>query len=203
MPERTEADRKGGHLARRRDGGLVLRETAQTPEEDLDAFQDASRHRWFHANNLWVDLEALRRVLDARDGVLGLPMIVNRKTVDPADKGSTPVIQLESAMGAAIAVFDGARPLRVPRTRFLPVKTTSDLLVLRSDAYELRDGAPRGAGGRPHDGAPGRARRRPLQAHRRLRGPPAGGAALARGLRPAHGARATSSSARAWCAAGR
>jgi UTP--glucose-1-phosphate uridylyltransferase len=72
--------------------------------------------------------------------VLGLPMIVNRKTVDPADKGSTPVIQLESAMGAAIAVFDGARPLRVPRTRFLPVKTTSDLLVLRSDAYELRDG---------------------------------------------------------------
>ncbi len=140
VPERTEADRKGGHLARRRDGGLVLRETAQTPEEDLDAFQDASRHRWFHANNLWVDLEALRRVLDARDGVLGLPMIVNRKTVDPADKGSTPVIQLESAMGAAIAVFDGARPLRVPRTRFLPVKTTSDLLVLRSDAYELRDG---------------------------------------------------------------
>jgi UTP--glucose-1-phosphate uridylyltransferase len=140
VPERTDADRKGGHLARRRDGGLVLRETAQTPEEDLDAFQDASRHRWFHANNLWVDLEALRRVLDARDGVLGLPMIVNRKTVDPADKGSTPVIQLESAMGAAIAVFDGARPLRVPRTRFLPVKTTSDLLVLRSDAYELRDG---------------------------------------------------------------
>jgi UTP--glucose-1-phosphate uridylyltransferase len=149
VPERTEADRKGGHLARRRDGSLVLRETAQTPEEDLDAFQDASRHRWFHANNLWVDLEALRRVLDARDGVLGLPMIVNRKTVDPSDRSSTPVIQLESAMGAAIAVFDRARPLRVPRTRFLPVKTTSDLFVLRSDAYELREGGRVGlAGGR-------------------------------------------------------
>ena len=77
----------------------------------------------------------------ARGGVLGLPMIVNRKTVDPADTGSTPVVQLESAMGAAIAVFDGARPLHVPRTRFLPVKTTSDLFVLRSDAYALGDGA--------------------------------------------------------------
>jgi UTP--glucose-1-phosphate uridylyltransferase len=139
---RTEADRKGGHLARRADGGLLLRETAQTPDEDLDAFQDTSRHRFFHTNNLWLDLEALRAVLDARGGVLGLPMIVNRKTVDPSDRDSTPVVQLESAMGAAIAVFDGARPIHVPRTRFLPVKTTSDLFVLRSDAYDL------GAGGR-------------------------------------------------------
>jgi UTP--glucose-1-phosphate uridylyltransferase len=44
-------------------------------------------------------------------------------------------------MGAAVGVFDGARALRVPRTRFAPVKTTSDLLVLRSDAYELTDDA--------------------------------------------------------------
>ncbi len=68
-------------------------------------------------------------------------MIVNRKTVDPNDGGSTPVIQLETAMGAAVGVFEGARALRVPRTRFAPVKTTSDLLVLRSDAYELTDDA--------------------------------------------------------------
>ena len=35
--DRTESDRKGGHLARRRDdGGLVLRETAQVPDEDQD-----------------------------------------------------------------------------------------------------------------------------------------------------------------------
>jgi UTP--glucose-1-phosphate uridylyltransferase len=40
-------------------------------------------------------------------------------------------------MGAAIDAFEGARALRVPRTRFLPVKTTDDLLVLRSDAYLL------------------------------------------------------------------
>jgi UTP--glucose-1-phosphate uridylyltransferase len=142
VADRTEADRKGGHLAvRASDGGLVLRESAQVPDEDADAFQDVSRHTYFNTNNLWVDLRALQSVMAANGGVLGLPMIVNRKTVDPNDPDSTPVIQLETAMGAAVGVFEGARALRVPRTRFAPVKTTSDLLVLRSDAYELTDDA--------------------------------------------------------------
>jgi UTP--glucose-1-phosphate uridylyltransferase len=141
VTDRTEADRKGGHIAKRPGGGYLLRETAQTPEEDLDALQDISRHRYVNTNNLWLDLEALKTLLEARDGVLGLPLIVNRKTVDPADKSSPEVFQLETAMGAAVGVFDGARPLRVPRTRFSPVKTTEDLLALRSDAYVLTEDA--------------------------------------------------------------
>ena len=138
--DRTEADRKGGHLARRRDdGGLVLRETAQVPDEDQEAFEDTSRHRFFNANSIWVSLRALRETLDERHGVLGLPMIVNRKTVDPTDSSSPQVVQLETAMGAAIGVFDGAGAIHVPRARFAPVKTTSHLLVVRSDAYELAE----------------------------------------------------------------
>jgi UTP--glucose-1-phosphate uridylyltransferase len=142
VADRTPADRKGGHLAQRAGGGgfrLVLREVAQTPDADLDAFQDIERHRFFNTNTLWIDLRALAATLGARGGVLGLPMIVNRKTVDPGDASSTPVLQLETAMGAAIDVFDGARAIRVPRTRFAPVKTTNDLLALRSDAYVLHD----------------------------------------------------------------
>jgi UTP--glucose-1-phosphate uridylyltransferase len=140
--ERTEADKKGGHLAVRRDDGrLVLRETAQTSDEDLEAFQDLSRHRYFNCNNLWIDLRALDAVLRERDGVLGLPLIPNEKTVDPSDSATPKVIQIETAMGAAVSVFDGARALLVPRERFVPVKTTNDLLVLRSDVYELADGA--------------------------------------------------------------
>jgi UTP--glucose-1-phosphate uridylyltransferase len=139
VARRTEADRKGGHLARRRGDGLLLRETAQTPEEDLEKLQDVGRHRYVNTNNLWVDLEALRATLDERDGVLGLPIIVNRKTVDPSDPSSPAVVQLETAMGAAVGVFDGARALHVPRRRFAPVKTTNDLLALRSDAYVLFD----------------------------------------------------------------
>jgi UTP--glucose-1-phosphate uridylyltransferase len=138
--DRTEADRKGGHLARRRDGGgLVLRETAQVPEEDQEAFEDIERHRFFNANNIWVSLSALKRALEERDGVLGLPMIVNKKTVDPNDSSSPDVLQLETAMGAAIGVFEGAAAVHVPRARFAPVKTTNHLLVVRSDAYELAD----------------------------------------------------------------
>jgi len=138
--DRTEADRKGGHLARRAGGGgLVLRETAQVPKEDREAFEDTERHRFFNANNIWVNLRALKRTLDERDGVLGLPMIVNRKTVDPSDSSSPAVLQLETAMGAAIGVFDGAAALHVPRARFAPVKTSNNLLVVRSDAYELAD----------------------------------------------------------------
>jgi UTP--glucose-1-phosphate uridylyltransferase len=138
--DRTESDRKGGHLARRvSDGGLVLRETAQTPDEDKAAFEDVERHRFFNSNNIWVDLQALKAKLAEHDGMLSLPIIVNRKTVDPADASSPAVIQLETAMGAAIGAFEGAAALRVPRVRFAPVKTTNQLLVVRSDAYELAD----------------------------------------------------------------
>lgn len=138
--EGTEADRKGGHIARRRsDGRLVLRETAQTPSEDEESFRDFRRWRYYNTNNLWVDLAALSDTLESSDGVLELPLIVNRKTVDPRDEDSTPVLQLESAMGAAIGTFPGARLLCVPRSRFVPVKATDDLLVLRSDTYTVTD----------------------------------------------------------------
>jgi len=139
--ERTAADRKGGHLARsREDGRLVLRESAQCPDAEKDEFQDVSRYRFFNTNNLWIDLVALDRTLRESGGILALPMIRNRKTVDPTDPESPEVIQLETAMGAAIGVFEGARAVCVPRERFAPVKTTNDLLVVWSDAYRLDDG---------------------------------------------------------------
>jgi UTP--glucose-1-phosphate uridylyltransferase len=137
---RTPSDRKGGHFARRRaDGRIVLRETAQTLEEDKEALADLSRHRFTSTNNLWFDLRVMKEELDRRDGILGLAMIKNVKTVDPADPSSPEVVQIETAMGAAIEVFDGATTIEVGRNRFVPVKTTNDLLVLRSDCYELTD----------------------------------------------------------------
>ena len=137
---RTPADRKGGHLVRRRsDGRLVLRDTAQIRPEDVPRADDIDLHPLFHTNNLWFDLLALARILADRDGVLGLPLIRNEKTVDPADKTSPAVVQIESAMGAAVEVLEGAQAIEVERNRFLPVKTTNDLLVMRSDVYSLGD----------------------------------------------------------------
>jgi len=138
VTSRTAADRKGGHLARRNvDQRLLLRESAQCPEEDLVTFQDIERYRYFNTNNLWIRLDALRSELDRGHGLLPLPLIRNQKTIDPRDKSTPKVFQLETAMGAAIECFAGAGAIEVKRNRFSPVKTTSDLLAVRSDAYEL------------------------------------------------------------------
>jgi UTP--glucose-1-phosphate uridylyltransferase len=115
---------------------VVLRETAQVPDGDT-SFTDVERWRWYNTNNIWIDLRALRELHAADPAAPALPLIVNRETVDPRDPASIPVIQLESAMGAAIGSIPGARAVHVPRSRFAPVKTTDDLLVMRSDAYEL------------------------------------------------------------------
>jgi UTP--glucose-1-phosphate uridylyltransferase len=136
--QRTPSDRKGGHFARRKsDGHIVLRETAQTLKEDQAALADLDRHRFSSTNNVWFDLVAMRRELDRRGGILGLPLIRNVKNVDPADPKSPEVIQIETAIGAAIEVFEDAQTIEVGRDRFIPVKTTNDLLVLRSDVYDL------------------------------------------------------------------
>jgi UTP--glucose-1-phosphate uridylyltransferase len=126
--EGTAADRKGGHIALR-DGRLVLRDTAQAPDDG--SFTDFARWRFYNSNNLWIDLTRLAVVLDAHRGVLPLPLIVNRKGE---------ALQLETAMGSAIGLIEGARAVHVTRTRFAPVKSTEDLLLIRSDAYELCDG---------------------------------------------------------------
>lgn len=134
--ERTEADKKGGHLAvRTADGQLLLRESAQCSKEDESAFQDITRHQFFNTNNLWVRLDMLKDLMVTCGGFVPLPTILNGKTVDPQSDSSTPVWQLETAMGAAIECFQGAGAVCVPRSRFAPVKKCSDLLLLRSDAY--------------------------------------------------------------------
>ncbi|HYO86971.1 MAG TPA: UTP--glucose-1-phosphate uridylyltransferase [Dermatophilaceae bacterium] len=139
---RTPADRKGGHLAQRSaDGRVILRESAQTDPGEMRYFTDETRHAYFNTNNLWFDLQQVRDTLTERGGVLGLPLIRNTKTVDPADPNSPQVYQIETAMGAAVEVFDGATAVTVERDRFLPVKTTNDLLLLRSDVYRINDDA--------------------------------------------------------------
>jgi len=141
VTDRTEADKKGGHLAvNKQTGQLLLRESAQCPEVESEEFQDITRYRYFNTNNLWVDLVALQNLITNIGAVPELSLMVNRKPLDPRDQQSPPVLQLETAMGSAVASFKGAAALRVPRTRFAPVKTTDDLLALWSDAYELTDG---------------------------------------------------------------
>lgn len=140
VAKRTEADRKGGHIVRdRATARLMLREMSQVHEDDRDCAQDIARHPYFNTNSMWIRIDALRAKLQEYDGVLPLPVIHNRKTVDPTDPTSEEVVQLETAMGSAVSLFDGAICVQVDRMRFLPVKTTNDLFIMRSDRFHLTD----------------------------------------------------------------
>ena len=134
VAEKTPADIKGGHLARHRNGRLILREAAQCPEDEQDAFQDIRRYRYFNTNNIWINLRALQNLFEEQ-GTIRLPMIVNPKSLDPRDDSTPAVFQIETAMGAAISLFEGATAVIVSRSRFFPVKTCSDLLAMRSDCF--------------------------------------------------------------------
>jgi UTP--glucose-1-phosphate uridylyltransferase len=129
VTDKTPADIKGGTLVRHR-GRLALLERAQVEPEHVADFEDTRTLAVFNTNSLWWRLDAMLARL--RAGNLGLPLIVNPKRVADRD-----VVQLETAMGAAISCFDRAVGLRVPRSRFAPVKGTADLVGVRSDAYAV------------------------------------------------------------------
>lgn len=139
VAKRTEEDKKGGHLAKNGDGQLILRELAQCPQEELSEFQNIQKHSYFNTNNIWINIAKLEELLAEYRGVLPLPVIKNRKNLNPRDPKTPMVFQLETAMGAAISIFKNSIAMEVPRTRFRPIKTTNDLLLLYSDLYELTD----------------------------------------------------------------
>ena len=139
VAKRTASDKKGGHLACLVNGGLTLRESAQCPADEIDEFQNIDKYRFFNTNNLWLNLEALDKALRECANIFPLPMIRNEKHVVATDASTPRVYQTETAMGAAISLFDDARALLVPRQRFLPIKTTNDLLKLWSDLYTLSE----------------------------------------------------------------
>ena len=132
--QRSNMDRKGGHLAQTKSGQLVLREIAQCPENETEFFQNIDRYRYFNTNSLWVNLKALKKKLDENDNLLPLSLIVNPKKVEGEE-----VFHLETAMGAAISLFADSKAMVVNRDRFAPVKKTNDLLVVWSDAYKLQN----------------------------------------------------------------
>jgi UTP--glucose-1-phosphate uridylyltransferase len=131
---RTPSDVKGGHIARHKNGRLILRESVQCPENELSAFRDIKRYGFFNTNNIWINLNILHELIQ-NSGTVKLPMILNPKTLDPRDENSPKVFQIETAMGAAISLFEDAAVVKVPPSRFLPVKKCGDLLSIRSDRF--------------------------------------------------------------------
>ncbi|KAF5960334.1 hypothetical protein HYC85_001543 [Camellia sinensis] len=129
---KTLADVKGGTLISY-DGKVQLLEIAQVPDSHVNEFKSIEKFKIFNTNNLWVNLHAIKRLVETN--ALKMEIIPNPKEVD-----GIKVMQLETAAGAAIRFFDHAIGINGPRSRFLPVKASSDLLLVQSDLYTLNDG---------------------------------------------------------------
>ncbi|XP_065168208.1 UTP--glucose-1-phosphate uridylyltransferase-like isoform X2 [Atheta coriaria] len=137
VTDKTRADVKGGTLIQY-ENKLRLLEIAQVPKEHIDDFKSVKTFKFFNTNNIWAKLSAIERVLNEK--TLNMEIITNDKTIK--HKGNNlNVIQLETAVGAAMKVFENAIGINVPRSRFLPVKKTSDLLLVMSNLYSMRNGS--------------------------------------------------------------
>ncbi|KAI1911385.1 UTP-glucose-1-phosphate uridylyltransferase [Ophidiomyces ophidiicola] len=139
LTDKTKADVKGGTIIDY-EGKARLLEIAQVPKEHVNEFKSIKKFKYFNTNNIWLDLKAIKRVVE--ENALEMEIIPNEKSI-PADKkgeADVSIIQLETAVGAAIRFFKGAHGVNVPRRRFLPVKTCSDLMLVKSDLYTLQHG---------------------------------------------------------------
>lgn len=133
LTDKTRADVKGGTIISY-DGKVSLLEVAQVPKQYLEQFKSIKKFKVFNTNNIWLSLRAIKRVMQT--AALQLDIIVNNKAV-----GDKKVVQLETAIGAAISYFKNACGVNVPRSRFLPVKSTSDLMLIQSNMFTLKSGS--------------------------------------------------------------
>jgi UTP--glucose-1-phosphate uridylyltransferase len=139
LTNKTKADVKGGTIIDY-EGSVRLLEIAQVPKQHVNEFKSIKKFKYFNTNNIWMNVRAIKRVVENNE--LAMEIIPNEKSI-PADKkgdADQTVIQLETAVGAAIRHFKNAHGVNVPRRRFLPVKTCSDLMLVKSDLYTLQHG---------------------------------------------------------------
>jgi UTP--glucose-1-phosphate uridylyltransferase len=137
VTDKTRADVKGGTLIEY-ENRLRLLEVAQVPKDYIEEFKSVSKFKIFNTNNLWLKLHAVKRI--CLEDAFDLEIIVNNKRIE-VDGGSTNVIQLETAIGAAVKCFENSIGIIVNRSRFLPVKKTSDLLLVMSNLYDMSKGS--------------------------------------------------------------
>jgi len=132
VTSKTSADTKGGILCQEKNE-IKLLEIANVPSEHIPEFCGSQKFKFFNTNNLWINLVALKELL--RSGPLDLDVIINHKQIKNQN-----VLQLETAVGTALNYFPDSVGINVPRSRFLPVKRTSDLLIVQSDLFNIERG---------------------------------------------------------------
>lgn len=131
VTQKTRADVKGGTLIQY-EGQMKLLEISQVPKDKVEEFKSIKKFKIFNTNNIWCRLSAIEKNLQDFDK---LDIIANRKEV-----GNKKIIQLETACGSAVGLFKKSIGIKVERSRFLPVKSCSDLFLVQSNLYSLQHG---------------------------------------------------------------
>ena len=134
LTEKTRADVKGGTLVEI-NGNLTLLEIAQVPSDKKSEFKSIRKFKIFNTNSVWINLKKLKELFNSGKK-FELDIIENRKVMGNGEE----VIQLETAIGAGIKHFNNTCGLIVPRNRFQPVKSCSDLFSLRSRLFKIKNG---------------------------------------------------------------
>ena len=112
VTSKTEVDTKGGVLCQNKKQ-IKLLEIADVPPEHIPEFCGMDKFNFFNTNNIWINLVQIKKLN---------------------------ILQLETAVGSAFNSIPRAVGMNVPRSRFLPVKKTSDLLLVQSGLYKLERG---------------------------------------------------------------
>ena len=130
VTKKTPCDIKGGILCKDAHNQIKLIEKSQISESDIATFLDIHHFDCFNTNNIWIHIPSL--LVKMKNDTLNMDMITNKKTIL-----GTRVIQFEQAMGSAIQSFKKSVLLCVDRTRFLPIKSTSDILLYQSNLFNI------------------------------------------------------------------
>ncbi|XP_044466910.1 UTP--glucose-1-phosphate uridylyltransferase-like isoform X2 [Mangifera indica] len=111
-----------------RQGKFQLMNITQNPAKHSDG-----RFKFIDTRNLWVNLKAIKRLVDTD--------ALKMESLSASKEEYSDQIKLQdTAADSAIRFFDRTSGINVPPSRFLPLNSTSDLLLLKSDLYSSMDG---------------------------------------------------------------
>eukprot|EP01111_Echinosteliopsis_oligospora_P008720 TRINITY_DN2468_c0_g1_i1.p1 TRINITY_DN2468_c0_g1~~TRINITY_DN2468_c0_g1_i1.p1 ORF type:complete len:475 (-),score=138.28 TRINITY_DN2468_c0_g1_i1:50-1474(-) len=131
VTDRISTDITGGVLVTYKES-VHLMELSQVPHEKHTKF-NAREYKYWNTNNLWVNTKSIKEHIASNS--LELDFVVS-----VVGDGGRAHVLIETPAGMAIQNFKKAEAIHVPRERYRPVKSTSQLMVAQSNLFQFSNG---------------------------------------------------------------
>jgi len=129
---RISTDQAGGFAIKYKDRHVHILEISQIPSQVMSKFS-LSNFKYWNTNNIWTRIGVVIDMMKQQQ--IDLDFIVKYKVINGKN-----IAQLETPVAMSIQSFPKAASILVPRSRYRPVKSTSDLLQVQSELFELQHG---------------------------------------------------------------